>query len=222
MSFLIADVKRLHCCQKLNAASLSIYSNNTKRRRFESSFMGLMSTSGVSFTVENRYYCVTDPVRRDTVHPSVFVVWPAPSSSSSTTFITLFLVLLSSIRPAWKSQSWDFDDVGSSWACCGLDARGCWAAWRQGHPSLQGAVEAIAVRGQSGRRREADDSRGEAAAFTVDPFAVISFQVEVRTAVRKEEVKQTKWDEVINGPVDFTRLPCSRFKPNLLNHKIIF
>lgn len=40
-------------------------------------------------------------------------------------------------------------------------------------------MEAVAIRGQSRGRREADDRRGDSAAFAVDPAAVIGFQVEV-------------------------------------------
>lgn len=57
MSFLTADVKHLRCCQKLNAASLCIHSNDTKRRRFESSFMCLKSTSGPLQSGEQVSYC---------------------------------------------------------------------------------------------------------------------------------------------------------------------
>lgn len=87
--------------------------------------------------------------------------------------------------PTRKSQSRDFDDVGSSWAGRGLDAWGGWAARRRRHPALplRRPVEAIAVRRQSGRRWEADDGCGDAAAFTVDPVAVVSFQIEVWTTV---------------------------------------
>ncbi len=46
-------------------------------------------------------------------------------------------------------------------------------------PPLRWPVEAIAIRGQSRGRWEADDRCGDPATFAVDPAAVISFQVEV-------------------------------------------
>lgn len=57
----------------------------------------------------------------------------------------------------------------------------------RGRPPLRGPVEAIAIRGQSGGRWEADDRRGDPAAFAVDPAAVIGFQVEVRTTRGREK-----------------------------------
>lgn len=79
-----------------------------------------------------------------------------------------------------KSQSGHFDDVNPSRACCGLDAGCCRESWRGRRPPLWGPVEAVAVRGQSWGCWEADYRRGDpAAAFAVDPAAVISFQVEV-------------------------------------------
>lgn len=48
-------------------------------------------------------------------------------------------------------------------------------------PPLRGPVEAVAIRGQSRGRWEADDCCGDPATFAVDPAAVIGFQVEVGT-----------------------------------------
>lgn len=93
----------------------------------------------------------------------------------------------------WESQSWDFDDVGTSRACCGLDAGSRRVTQRRRRPSLRRPVEAVGVRGQSGRRREADDGRGDAAAFAVDPFALISSQIEVWTAFREERKRDHEW-----------------------------
>lgn len=55
--------------------------------------------------------------------------------------------------------------------------------WRRGRPPLWGPVEPITIRGQSRGCREADDRRGDAAAFAVDPAALIGFEVEVGAAV---------------------------------------
>lgn len=93
---------------------------------------------------------------------------------------------------ATESQSRDFDDVGASWACCGLDARSCRVTRGRGRPPLRGPVEAIAIRAQSRGRRETDNRRGDAAAFAVDPAAVVGFQVEVGTT---RETK-TYWKRV--------------------------
>lgn len=82
-----------------------------------------------------------------------------------------------------ESQSRDLDDVGAG---CGLDARGGGgvALGRPARPPLRGCVEAaVAATGAQGRRRrEADDGRGDAAAFAVYPAAVVGFQVQAGAA----------------------------------------
>lgn len=59
--------------------------------------------------------------------------------------------------------------------------------WRR--PPLWGPAEAIAIRGQSGGRWEADDRRGDPAAFAVDPATFIGFLVEVQTTREKEKYR---------------------------------
>ena len=122
----------------------------------------------------------------ETGHDASFaVVEPASSSSSSSSS------LLSSCCP--RSQSRDFDDVVSSWArrgLDGLDARGRRVTrWR---PPVRGPVESVPVWAQSGRRREADDRRGDPAAFAVDPASVAGFLVEGRTT-REETNRRTSY-----------------------------
>lgn len=54
--------------------------------------------------------------------------------------------------------------------------------WRRGWPPLWGPVKAVTIRGQSRGCREADDGCSDAAAFAVDPAALIGFEVEVGAA----------------------------------------
>lgn len=54
-------------------------------------------------------------------------------------------------------------------------------ARRRGRPPLRRPVEAITIRAQSRGRWEADNGCGDAAAFAVDPAAVVGFQVEIGT-----------------------------------------
>lgn len=90
---------------------------------------------------------------------------------------------------AEKSQSRNFDDVDASRAGGGLDARRCWVA--QGRPPLHGPVEAVPVGAQIWGCREADDRRGDPTTFTVDPAAVVQFQVQVGTT-RQTKVQRKR------------------------------
>jgi len=49
----------------------------------------------------------------------------------------------------------------------------------QRRPPLRGPAEAVAIRRQGGGAWEADDRRGDPAAFAVEPAAFIGFAVEV-------------------------------------------
>ena len=109
-------------------------------------------------------------------------------------FLLLLLLFVFTVLPLCpRSQSRDFDDVVSSWARCGLDgldARGRRVTrWR---PPVRGPVESVPVWAQSGRRREADDRRGDPAAFAVDPASVAGFLVEGRTT-REETNRLTSY-----------------------------
>lgn len=55
---------------------------------------------------------------------------------------------------------------------------------RATRPPLRGSVEAVAAGAQGRRRREADDGRGDSAAFAVYPAAVVGFQVQAGSAKR--------------------------------------
>lgn len=102
---------------------------------------------------------------------------------------------------AERSQSWNFDDVDASRAGGGLDARRCWVA--QGRPPLHGPVETVPVGAQIRGGREADDRRGEPTTFTVDPAAVVQFQVQVgttrQTKVQRKRGKGCLWDVPSRG-----------------------
>lgn len=94
-----------------------------------------------------------------------------------------------------ESQSRDFDDVdgGGGRAGRGLDARGGGVALgRANGPPLRGSVEAVAAGAQGRRCREADDGRGDAAAFAVYPAAVVGFQVQAGSAERDKKHGQAK------------------------------
>lgn len=54
-------------------------------------------------------------------------------------------------------------------------------------PPGRGSVEAVAPGAQGRWRREADDGRGDAAAFAVYPAAVVGLQVEAGSAARDRE-----------------------------------
>lgn len=102
-----------------------------------------------------------------------------------------FLSCWAELHSVRESQSWDFDDIGACWACCGLDARSWRKTWGWGWPPLWWPVEAIPIRGQSRWCRKADDCRGDPAALAVDPAVVIGFQVEVRTTIKGNRAKMT-------------------------------
>lgn len=162
--------RRNICCQKLNATSLCISTVQTCKDAGLILRLCPWSPPVVSPVVERGH--------RGSFDKMCLLLPPPPPPPPPPEFHP----------PARKSQSGDFDDVDSSWAGRGLDARSGWAARRRRHPALPlwQPVETIAVRSQSGRRREADDGRGDASAFTVDPVAVVSFQIEVWTAVKKK------------------------------------
>lgn len=82
----------------------------------------------------------------------------------------------------WKSQGRDFDDADPGWARGGLDAWRCGVAQESGRSPLHGPVEAVPIRAQIWGCREADDRRGDPAAFAIDPVAVIQLEVQAGTA----------------------------------------
>lgn len=122
-----------------------------------------------------------DPVRQD------IVVKPASFRSSR----------WAEFHPSpLESQSRDFDNVGASWACGGLDARGrrVTRGWRR--PPLGGPVEAITVGSQCWGCWEADDSCCNLATFAVDP--VIGFEVEVWTTKEEGKSRETMNNIIYN------------------------
>lgn len=60
-----------------------------------------------------------------------------------------------------------------------------------GGSPLHRPVEAVPVRAQIRGCREADDRRGDPATFTVDPAAVVQFQVQVGTT-RETKVQRKR------------------------------
>lgn len=61
----------------------------------------------------------------------------------------------------------------------------------QGRPPVHGPVETVPVGAQIRGCREADDRRGDPTTFTVDPAAVVQFQVQVGTA-RQTKVQRKR------------------------------
>lgn len=87
----------------------------------------------------------------------------------------------------------------------------------RGRPPLRGPVEAIAIRAQSRGRRETDNRRGDAAAFAVDPAAVVGFQVEVGTTTETKTYLKRDYVKLYN-----VHLLSPYLRVSLTSHGVMF